>query len=77
MGNAAVAQEHSNKAKMFSMIATIIGAVGLVISFIIGWRFGFVAFPGVLTLREGTLCVDSYQCPAQVEVGFSGGSHHG
>ena len=28
MGNAAMAQEHSNKAKMFSMIATIIGAVG-------------------------------------------------
>ena len=31
MGNAAMAQEHSNKAKMFSMIATIIGAVGFVI----------------------------------------------
>ena len=40
MGNAAMAQEHSNKAKMFSMIATIIGAVGFVIYFIIGWRFG-------------------------------------
>ena len=31
MGNAAMAQEHSNKAKMFSMIATIIGTVGFVI----------------------------------------------
>jgi hypothetical protein len=40
MGNAAIAQEHSNKAKMFSMIATIIGAAGFVISFIIGWRLG-------------------------------------
>jgi hypothetical protein len=40
MGNAAMVQEHSNKAKKFSMIATIIGAVGFVIYFIIGWRFG-------------------------------------
>jgi predicted secreted protein len=44
MGNAAMAQEHSNKAKMFSMIATIIGAVGFVIYFIIGWRFGLSLF---------------------------------
>ena len=44
MGNAAMAQEHSNKAKMFSMIATIIGAVWSVISFIIGWRFGLSLF---------------------------------
>jgi hypothetical protein len=44
MGNAAMAQEHSNKAKMFSMIATIIGAVGFVISLIIGWRFGLSLF---------------------------------
>jgi hypothetical protein len=44
MGNAVMAQEHSNKAKMFSMIATIIGAVGFVISFIIGWRFGLSLF---------------------------------
>ena len=44
MGNAAMAQEHSNKAKMFSMIATIIGAVGFVISFIIGWRLGMSLF---------------------------------
>ena len=40
MGNAAMAQEHSSKAKKFSMIGTIIGAVGFVIYFIIGWRFG-------------------------------------
>ena len=44
MGNAAMAQEHSNKAKMFSMIGTIIGAVGFVIYFIIGWRFGLSLF---------------------------------
>jgi predicted secreted protein len=44
MGNAAMAQEHSNKAKMFSIIATIIGAVGFVIYFIIGWRFGLSLF---------------------------------
>jgi len=44
MGNAAMAQEHSKKAKMFSMIATIIGAVGFVIYFIIGWRFGLSLF---------------------------------
>jgi hypothetical protein len=44
MGNAAMAQEHSNEAKMFSMIATIIGAVGFVIYFIIGWRFGLTLF---------------------------------
>jgi hypothetical protein len=44
MGNAAMAQEHSNKAKMFSMIATIIGAVGFVIYFIIGWRIGLSLF---------------------------------
>jgi len=44
MGNAAMAREHSNKAKMFSMIATIIGAVGFVIYFIIGWRFGLSLF---------------------------------
>jgi Domain of unknown function (DUF4328)/Interferon-induced transmembrane protein len=44
IGNAAMAQEHSNKAKMFSMIATIIGAVWFVISFIIGWRFGLSLF---------------------------------
>jgi len=44
MGNAAMAQEHCNKAKMFSMIATIIGAVCFVISFIIGWRFGLLLF---------------------------------
>jgi hypothetical protein len=48
MGNAAMAQEHSNKAKKFSMIATIIGAVGFVIIgiyfFIIGWRFGLSLF---------------------------------
>jgi hypothetical protein len=44
MGSAATAQEHSNKAKMFSMIATIIGAVGFVIYFIIGWRFGLLLF---------------------------------
>jgi hypothetical protein len=44
MGNAAMAQEHSNKAKMFSMIATIIGAIGFVIYFIIGWRFGLSLF---------------------------------
>ena len=44
MGNAAMAQEHSNKAKKFSMIATIIGAVGFVIYFIIGWRFGLSLF---------------------------------
>ena len=41
MGNAAMAQEHSNKAKMFSMIATIIGTVWYFIWFIIdGWRLG-------------------------------------
>jgi hypothetical protein len=39
-----MAQEHSNKAKMFSMIATIIGAVWSLISFIIGWRFGLSLF---------------------------------
>jgi hypothetical protein len=44
MGNAAMAQEHSSKAKMFSMIATIMGAVGFVIYFIIGWRFGLSLF---------------------------------
>ena len=44
MGNAAMAQEHSNKAKRFSMIATIIGAVCFVIQFIIGWRFGLSLF---------------------------------
>jgi hypothetical protein len=44
MGNAAIAQEHSNKAKNFSMIATIIGAVGFVIYFIIGWRLGMSVF---------------------------------
>jgi len=44
MGNAAMAQKHSDKAKMFSMIATIIGAVGFVIYFIIGWRFGLSLF---------------------------------
>jgi Interferon-induced transmembrane protein len=44
MGNAAMAQEHSNKAKMFSMIATIIGAVGFVISLIIGWMLGVSLF---------------------------------
>ena len=48
MGNAAMAQEHSNKARKFSMIATIIGAVGFVIIgiyfFIIGWRFGLSLF---------------------------------
>ena len=43
MGNAAMAQEHSNKAKMFSMIATIIGAVGFVIYFIIGMEVRIVA----------------------------------
>ena len=43
-GNAAMAQEHSSKAKKFSMIATIIGAVGFVIYFIIGWRFGLSLF---------------------------------
>ena len=31
-GHAAMAQEHSNKAKMFSMIATITGTVWSVIS---------------------------------------------
>ena len=35
MGNAAMAQEHSSKAKKFSMIGTIIGAVAFVIYFII------------------------------------------
>jgi hypothetical protein len=44
IGNAPMAQEHSNKAKKFSMIATIIGAVGFVISCIIGWRFGLSLF---------------------------------
>ena len=44
LGNAAMAQEHSNKARKFSMIATIIGAVGFVIYFIIGWRFGLSLF---------------------------------
>ena len=44
MGNAAMAQEHSSKAKRFSMIGTIIGAVGFVIYFIIGWRFGLSLF---------------------------------
>ena len=48
MGHAAMAQEHSNKARKFSMIATIIGAVGFVIIgiyfFIIGWRFGLSLF---------------------------------
>ena len=48
MGNAAMAQEHSNKARKFSMIATIIGAVGFVIIgiyfFIIGSRFGLSLF---------------------------------
>jgi Interferon-induced transmembrane protein len=44
MGNAAMAQEHSNKAKMFSMIATIIGAVGFVTWLIIGWMFGLSLF---------------------------------
>jgi Interferon-induced transmembrane protein len=44
MGNAAMAQEHSNKAKMFSMIATIIGAIGFVISLILGWMFGWSLF---------------------------------
>jgi hypothetical protein len=43
MGNAALAQEHSHKAKMFSIIATIIGAVWFVISLIIGWRLGSLA----------------------------------
>jgi hypothetical protein len=32
------------QAKMFSIIATIIGAVWSVISFIIGWRFGLSLF---------------------------------
>ena len=44
-GNAAMAQEHSNKAKMFSMIATIIGTVWFFILFIIdGWRLGLSLF---------------------------------
>jgi Domain of unknown function (DUF4328)/Interferon-induced transmembrane protein len=44
-GNAAMAQEYSNKAKMFSMIATIIGTVGYFIVFIIdGWRLGLLLF---------------------------------
>jgi hypothetical protein len=40
MGNAAMAQEHSNKAKMFSMIGTIIGAVYFIVLVVIvlaGW----------------------------------------
>jgi len=45
IGNAAMAQEHSNKAKMFSMIATIIGTVWYFIWFIIdGWRLGLSLF---------------------------------
>jgi Interferon-induced transmembrane protein len=45
MGNAAMAQENSNKAKMFSMIATIIGTVWFFILFIIdGWRLGLSLF---------------------------------
>jgi hypothetical protein len=44
MGDAAMAREHSNKAKKFSMIGTIIGAVAFVIYFIIGWRFGLSLF---------------------------------
>jgi heme/copper-type cytochrome/quinol oxidase subunit 2 len=40
MGNAAMAQEHSNKAKMFSMIGTIIGAVYFIVLVVVvlaGW----------------------------------------
>jgi hypothetical protein len=44
IGNAAMAQGHSSKAKKFSMIGTIIGAVGFVTYFIIGWRFGLSLF---------------------------------
>ena len=45
IGNAAMAQEHANKAKMFSMIATIIGTVWFFILFIIdGWRLGLSLF---------------------------------
>ena len=36
MGNAALAQEHSNKAELFSMIATISAAVCFVIWYLIG-----------------------------------------
>jgi hypothetical protein len=57
-GNATMAQEHSNKAKKFSMIATIIGAVGFVIYFIIGWRFVAIRLASTTHPRTRATLVD-------------------